>query len=205
MTLHRLLPLLVVLGLASAGSAQPSDDAPDHRYFVGTSGFVAFNLLPDDYPPRYAQLNVGVHLSPRDALSIEAITWQYYGPLGRQYGPDYGSEASNFPGRVWAYGVGLAYKRELWNGIYAAIHSTPLFQEYLDESGEHIQNGFQLFNAFRAGYHAELFNGRVFIEPSVAITTWPINTNMPESFRAQEDNFPGYFLFEPGLHVGVNF
>ena len=45
----------------------------------------------------------------------------------------------------------------------------------------------------------------LFIEPSVAFTHWPINTNMPESFAKLEERWPNYFLFEPGLHIGYNF
>jgi hypothetical protein len=38
-----------------------------------------------------------------------------------------------------------------------------------------------------------------FIEPSVAIANWPINTNVPESFAKLERKLLNYFLFEPGL------
>lgn len=192
--------------LWSAGTSQAQQPKPDDvpsRYFVGTTLFVLYNLVPDPYPPRYAQVNVGLQLSPADALSLEAITWQYYGPLGRPYGQHSGD--SNFPGRVRAYGLGLAYKRDVLGGWYVAVHATPLLQEYLDEDGALIQTGFQLFNSFRVGYDAPLFGGRVYVQPSVAVTNWPVNTNLPASFQAEEDKWPNYFLFEPGLHVGVRF
>ena len=201
-TLRRVAMALVLT--ASAAHAQ-SPDREDPRYFAGTTAFVLFNVIPDDQPPRYFQAVVGVQLTPRDAVSVEAITWQYFGPLGRPYGPDYESEDSAFPGRVRAYGIGLAYKRDIVGGLYVAAHATPMLQEYLDEDGGRIQTGFQLFNSVRVGYDVELWGGRVYVQPSVAATNWPIATNLPASFQIEQDKWPRYFLGEPGLHVGVRF
>jgi hypothetical protein len=75
----------------------------------------------------------------------------------------------------------------------------------VNEEGEKIQNGFQLFLTGRVGYHIRLFKDRFFLEPSIAVTYWPINTNVPESFAEVEKKWPNYFLFEPGLHFGVKF
>ena len=75
----------------------------------------------------------------------------------------------------------------------------------MNAEDEKMQNGFQLFNTFRFGYHFKLFKNRVFIEPSVCVTWWPVNTNMPQSFQIEEDKWNNYFLFEPGLHFGINF
>ena len=78
-------------------------------------------------------------------------------------------------------------------------------QKYLDDNNQKIQNGYQLFMTYRAGYHIPLFENRFFIEPSIAITHWPINTNVPTSFAQLESKWPNYFCFEPGLHFGVKF
>ena len=177
---------------------------PEYRHFIGSTLFIlATPILSPS--PLYYQLNYGYALTPKDVLSVEAITWTYTGPLGRPYGPDYENSASDFPGKVRALGMGLAYKRFIWKGIYGQVHSTAFRQDYLDEANSKIQSGFQLFNTLRVGYHIKLFKNRVFIEPSVAATSWPINTNLPASFQAQEDKWPKYFLFEPGLHFGINF
>ena len=197
------LILAILILCIRAGYAQnPVTQEPEHKYFVGSTLFVVANLLPE--PPRYIQLNFGYRTSKVDFVSIEAITWQYSGPLGRPYGPDHGAKRSNFPGHVRAYGVGVAYGRFLWKGLYAAVHATPLFQRYLDLNYKQIQTGFQLFNTLRFGYNIEMFNNRLFIQPSVAFTNWPVNTNLPESFQVEEDKWPNYFLFEPGLHIGIN-
>jgi hypothetical protein len=45
----------------------------------------------------------------------------------------------------------------------------------------------------------------MFVEPSLAITHWPITTNVPDSFAAKDRRWPTYFLGEPGLHFGVRF
>jgi len=103
---------------------------------------------------------------------------------------------------VLGYGVGAAYQRFLWRGGYAALHALPLLQQYVDSRGERIQNGFQLFITLRAGYRVDLFRDRAFLEPSVAFTYWPINTNVPESFARMDARWPNYFKFEPGLHFG---
>ncbi len=138
-------------------------------------------------------------------MSVEAITWAYHAPLGIPYGPNFEKKENNFPGKGKAYGVGMAYKRFVWKGAYAQIHTTVLKQNYLDLNDDRIQSGFQLFNAVRIGYQFRFFNNRVFLEPSIACTFWPINTNLPASFQTEEDKWNGFFLGEPGLHFGFNF
>jgi hypothetical protein len=51
----------------------------------------------------------------------------------------------------------------------------------------------------------QFFGNRFFFEPSVGFTHWPIKTNTPPSFKVKEDQWPGYFAWEPGLHFGFNF
>lgn len=184
----------------------PPKPVPMRRYFVSTSAFMLMNLVPSETAPHFAQLNFGVRLTPKDVLIVEAITWRYHAPLGIQYwDPGYGTPASRFPGHVRDVGVGLAYQRFFWRGLYATLHAVPFLQQYFDLEGERIQDGFQLFVAARAGYHFDFFRKRLFVEPSVAFTSWPINTHLPDDFQALEDGRAKVFLFEPGLHVGVSF
>lgn len=58
---------------------------------------------------------------------------------------------------------------------------------------------------YRLGYQVALFKNRFFIEPSVAATHCPVNTNVPEAFAKLENKWNNHFLFEPGLHFGVKF
>lgn len=193
---------VLLLSLPASAQTEPSD--PNYRrHFLGSSMFVLMNLVPLEEPPSFYQLNYGYRVTPKDALSLEAITWKYHAPLGVPYGSHYGAEEERFPGYVRAYGVGVAYQRFIWKGLYAALHALPMHQTFVASSGEKLGNGFQLFLTLRLGYHIELFENRFFLEPSVAATAWPINTNLPESFQKQEDKWPSYFLLEPGLHFGV--
>lgn len=201
----RNLSLMVLVILALDVNAQEAkSDSLKYNKFIGSTLFVLFTPLLDP-SPEYYQLNYGIILNSKNVVSIEAITWTYRGPLGRPYGPDYENQQSDFPGKVKAYGAGVAYKRFLWKGIYAQVHSTAFKQDYLDRNNKKIQSGFQLFNTLRFGYHLEFFRNRWFLEPSVAFTSWPINTNLPESFKVEENKWNKYFLFEPGLHFGFNF
>lgn len=195
---------LCILVFTRASAQTVSEEAFTPRYFIGSTLFIiATPILSPS--PEYYQLNFGYVLSPKEVVSIEAITWAYHAPLGIPYGPDLGDEHFDFPGKVKAFGLGLAYKRFLWKGIYGQVHATALRQNFLDEAGDKIQSGFQLFNTLRFGYHIKLFKNRLFLEPSIAATSWPINTNLPASFQVEEDKWNKYFLFEPGLHFGINF
>ncbi len=184
-------------------STKAQNDTIAKKHFMGSSLFMLANLAPN--PADYYQLNFGYRFTPKDVMTIEAITWVYHGPLGRPYGKHFENPESNFPGKVKAYGVGLTYKRFLWKQTYAQIHSTALHQNYLDEHHQKIQTGFQLFNTVRLGYQLRFWKNRAFLEPSIACTFWPINTNLPASFQVQEDRFPSFFLGEPGLYFGINF
>lgn len=196
--------LAVLLCAPRDASALTEESEPTYRrHFVGSSAFMLMNLVPLEDPPFFYQLNYGYRLTTKDVVSVEAITWTYNAPLGIPWGPSYGSEDEAFPGSVRAYGLGVAYQRFLWKGIYAAVHALPMRQIFFDAAGEKIGSGFQLFMTLRAGYHLELFDNRFFVEPSIAATYWPINTNLPASFREKEERWPKYFLFEPGLHFGV--
>ena len=202
MNWKKLFLVLIVSSGVQITYAQETDSIPK-KYFIGSTFFMLANLLPE--PPQYYQLNFGYRFNARNVVTFEAITWNYKGPLGRQYGPHYENPASNFPGKVRAFGAGLTYKRFLWKQAYAQVHSTLLRQHYLNPEGEKIQSGYQLFNTVRLGYQFRFWKNRLFIEPSIACTFWPVNTNLPDSFQVQEDKFPKHFLGEPGLHFGINF
>jgi hypothetical protein len=190
---------------ASAGYAQSAEPNPSNRrWFIGSSVFMLANVMLED-PPSFYQLNIGRWLTPRDVISLELITWRYTQPLGIPYGSSSGAEEEAYPGFVRGTGAGLAYQRYLWRGLYSAAHATALRQDYQDPDKKSIQQGFQLFTTLRLGYHIAFFNHRLFLEPSVAITHWPINTNAPAAFRALDDKWPSYFIGEPGLHIGVKF
>lgn len=198
-------PLATVLAAVLCSlSVTAHAETPQGRTYVGTSLFVLANLVPDDYPPVFYQLNAGYRLTPHDTLSVEAITWRYHHPLGIPWGASKESPDEAYPGHVREYGVGVAYQRFLWKGIYTSLSVVPFYRQYYDAQAQQLGDGFQLFLTLRLGYHLRLMD-RVFFEPAVAFTAWPVSTNAPRGFAALDEKWPRYFLFEPGLHAGVEF
>ena len=80
-----------------------------------------------------------------------------------------------------------------------------LFQDFVNVEGKKVDNGFQIFNQYRVGYHIKLFKDKCFIQPSFAITHRPYHTKMPDGFKQQDDKWPKFMFSEPGLHFGFNF
>ena len=181
----------------------PAPDNPKYRRYVGSTTLMVANFLPD--PPSLFQLNAGYWLSSKDVISLEVITWTYHAPLGIPYGPTWGNEAEDYPGSIREYGIGVVYQRFLWKRLYTSLQVLPLRRIYRDPDDKSMQRGFQLFSTLRLGYHVPLFKDRFFIEPSLAATFWPVSTNVPAGFKAQDDKWNNYFLGEPGLHFGVKF
>jgi hypothetical protein len=173
---------------------------PDRPHSVGSTLFLLGNLDTKE-PPLYIQLNYGYQFAQRSNVIIEAITWTYYKPLGIPYG----DEGESYPGKIRSYGIGAGYQYFYWKNLYATLQAIPFLQQFFDTDDKKIQSGFQLWCQFRAGYRFEFFSKRWFLEPSLAFNYWPVNTNFPESFQEIENEWPNYFLFEPGLHFGFRF
>lgn len=197
---------LLLLGTPSQLKAQYTKDDPTHRkFFIGSTFFVLANLIPDDNSPDFAQLNLGYRLSPKDALSLELKTWTYRWSLSIPYGDSYEAPEEKFPGAIKEYGVALTYQHFWWKGLYTGLHVMNAWQSFKNEEGEKIDDGFQIFNTYRAGYHFKFFKNRFFIEPSIAVTHRPYHSEMPESFKQLDDKWSKFFVGEPGLHFGFNF
>jgi len=199
---------MILLAILSQAFSQESFPDPTCRkYFVGSTLFMFIgNFIPDDpNPPDFVQLNLGYRITPDNVVSMELKTWKYAWPLGIPYGDSRTDEIEKYPGYVRSFGIGFVYQRFLWKGAYASIDAMNTLQQYMNEQEQHIQNGYQLFMTYRLGYQFSFFKNRLFFEPSMAVTHWPINTNVPENFASLEKKWPNYFLMEPGLHFGVNF
>lgn len=195
-----------ILGSPTLLQAQYAEqDTSHHKFFVGSTFFVLANLIPDDNAPDFAQLNFGYRFSPKDVLSLELKTWKYAWPINIPYGPSKEAPVEKFPGYIREYGFAVAYQRFLWKGFYTGIHVMNAWQTFKDEDNITIDDGFQIFNTYRVGYHFKLFNNRFFIEPSIAITHRPYHSEMPQSFKQLDDKWSKFFFGEPGLHFGFNF
>jgi len=197
--------LILTASAAGARAQTPvAESWASHPCYVGTSLFMLANLASDDQPPHFYQVNVGYQLTPKDRLSVEAITWRYYHPLGIPWGESRESADKAYPGHVREFGVGLEYQRLLAKGLYSSISAIPFFRRYYDAQNEKIDNGMQLYFTARVGYHVRLLD-RLFLEPSLAFNYWPVSTNVPDAFKAQDERWHSYFLAEPGLNVGFRF
>lgn len=196
--LRLVFSLALLLALARPTRAEPAADAG--RWSVGTSAWMLANVFPDS--PQFYYVEVDRTLGERDALVLEALTWTYHAPIGIPYGSSYGDDAEGYPGFVRSVGVGIGWRRKLYRGLNASVRSFHLLQLYYEDDRPR-QTGYQLFLQTRLGWRWAPARAQGFwIEPSVAFNWWPIEVGRPESFRAMDDRWPSYFLFEPWLNAG---
>ena len=181
-------------------------DSTYKRWFVGSTLFLLGNLAPTN-PPDFFQLNVGYRITGKDVITLEPKTWKYAWPNGIHFlfNKSYGKPEEAFPGYVREYGLSVAYQRFLWKGLYAELNVMPSLQDFVNGQGKKIDNGFQIFNTYRAGYHIKLFKDRFFIQPSIAITHRAYHTTLPDGFKQLDDKWPKFIFGEPGFHFGFNF
>ncbi|MGB0403238.1 MAG: hypothetical protein ACPGEG_04015 [Salibacteraceae bacterium] len=179
-------------------------DTTFKKCFVGSTFFMLGNLAPTNKPD-FIQLNLGYRITGKDVVSLELKTWKYAWPLGIPYGEFYEAPEEEFPGYVREFGVAVAYQRFFWKGMYAGVHVMNAWQNFINQEGDKIDDGFQVFNTYRFGYHFKIWNDRFFIEPSLAVTHRIYHTKMPDSFKELDDKWSKFFFLEPGLHFGYNF
>jgi len=185
-----------VFGQTADSSARAENQDVNYRHSIGSTLFLLGNIGDS---VRFIQFNYGYRLSPKDNIIVEAITWTYFEPLGT-----YLNSEENYPGKVKATGIGLGYQRFHWKNLFTTIEPTFFLQQFYGSDGNKIQNGFQLYLQFIAGYRFEFFHKRMFVEPAIALKYWPVNTNFPDSFSAIEKGAPKY-KFEPALNFGIRF
>lgn len=200
-----LIAVAFVLTVSTKPIAQHAyTDSSYKKLFIGSTVFLLGNLSSTNKPD-FVQFNIGYRLSTNDVISLELKTWKYAWSLGIPYGKSFEAPEEQFPGYIREFGYALVYQRFWWKGLYTGVHVMSAWQHFIDESGSKIDNGFQIFNTYRLGYHFRIAKSRFFIEPSIAITHRPYHTEMPDSFKQLNDKWPNYFIGEPGLHFGYNF
>ncbi len=207
--------LTLAAPLAAQELAMPADsvikaqsakqDSTYKRYFVGSTLFMLANLVPDNNPPGMVYLNLGYRITRKDVISLEFKTWKYAWPIGIPFGKSFEAEGEGFPGHIREYGVSLNYQRFLWKRVFAQVDVMPAWQTFVDDNGNKIDNGFQIFNTYSIGYHVKLFKDRFFVQPSIAMTHRPYQSRMPDSFKQVDDRWPRVFFWQPGFHFGYNF
>jgi hypothetical protein len=205
----KILWLAMTLIMASALQVKAQYAETDSNYkkwFVGSTVFLLGNLSTVN-PPNFAQLNVGYRITRKDVITLEPKTWKYAWPNGIHpfANKSYGKAEEKFPGYVREFGLSVAYQRFLWKGLYAELNVMPTLQNFVNDKGKKIDNGFQIFNTYRVGYHIKLFKDRFFIQPSIAITHRAVHTKLPDGFKQLDDKWSKFVLGEPGFHFGFNF
>lgn len=197
--------LLMMASTLQVKAQYSKQDSTYKKYFIGSTLFMLANVVPDNNPPEMVYLNLGYRITGKDVISLEFKTWRYGWPIGIPYGKSYEAEGEGFPGYIREYGVSLNYQRFLWNGLFAQVDVMPAFQTFVNDSGNKIDKGFQIFNTYSIGYHIKLFKDRLFFQPSIAMTHRPYQSTMPDSFKVVDDRWPRVFFWQPGLHFGFNF
>lgn len=196
---------LILTSTLQVTAQYAKQDSTYKKWFVGSTLFLLGNFAPIN-APNFAQLNLGYRITGKDVISLELITWKSQWPLGINpiYNKVYGTPEEKFPGYIRDFGIGLAYQRFFWKGLYGAVHVMPMLQKYVSKNGDNAGNGFMIFNTYRVGYHIKLFKDKFFLEPSVGIAGRPYHTKMPDDFKQKDDKWPKWTP-EPGLHFGYNF
>lgn len=203
-----MIALAILLACGCRLKAQYDDtDSTYKRWFVGTSLFVFLGNLDTENPPNFVQLNLGYRLSGKDVLTLAVKTWKYAWPNGIHpfFNSAYKKAEEKFPGYIREYGISVSYTRFLWEGLFADLNVMPTWQIFVNDNGEKISDGFQMFNSYRIGYHFKLFDDLLFIQPSICITHRAYHTELPDGFRQLDDKWSKFIYGEPGLNVGFNF
>lgn len=182
-------------------------DSTYKRWFVATSLFVLLGNLDTENPPNFAQLNIGYRLTGEDVIQLAPKTWRYAWPNGIHpfLNEAYKKPEEKFPGYVREYGITASYTRFIWEGLYAQLDVMPAWQIFVNDNGTKIDDGFQIFNSYRVGYHIKLFNDKFFFQPSICMTHRAYHTTLPDGFKQLDDKWSKFIFPEPGLNIGFNF
>ena len=196
----------LILMMASSLQVNAQNDKQDStykRWFIGSTLYLLGNFDKTNNP-EYVQLNIGYRITRKDVVSFEFKRSIYAWPIGIPFGPSFDAPGLNYPGHSRILAPTLAYQRFWWKGVYTSVYALNAFEKYMDENKKKIGNGYTLYLNFHLGYQFNFFKNRVFFEPAIGCSYWPIRNNVPESFKLVEKEWPNYFI-QPGLHFGYNF
>jgi hypothetical protein len=173
------------------------------RWFVGSTLYLLGNLDKTNNP-EYIQLNAGYRITPKDVVLFEFKRSIYSWPIGIPFGPSFDASGLNYPGHARILAPTIGYQRFWWKGVYTSVKALNAFEKYMDQDNKKIGNGYTLYLDFYLGYQFKFFKNRFFFAPAIGCSYWPVRTNVPESFKSAESNWPNYFI-QPGFDFGFNF
>ncbi|MBK8849450.1 MAG: hypothetical protein IPN73_04735 [Saprospiraceae bacterium] len=182
-------------------------DSGYKKWFVGTSLFVVLGNLDRENPPHFVEFDLGYRLSGKDVVRLSPKTWKYAWPNGIHpfLNDAYKKPEEKFPGYVREYGLTMSYQRFFWKNLYAQLDVMPTYQNFVNDNGHKIDDGFQIFNSYRVGYHIKLFKDKFFFQPSICVTHRAYHTALPNGFKQLDDQWSKFVFPEPGLNIGYNF
>lgn len=200
--------LRISLALLLAGSIQVNaqdikKDSTYKKWYFGSTLYLLGNFS-ETHNPEYVQLNVGYRLTPKDVVSFRFKRSVYDWPLGTPWKKIFDKTEDTYPGHARILAPTLGYQRFLWKGAYVSVQALNAFEKYFDENKRKIGNGYTLYLDFYLGYQFKFFKNRLFFEPAIGCSYWPVRTNVPESFKVVEKKWNNYFI-QPGFDIGYNF
>jgi hypothetical protein len=198
---------LVLASSLQVNAQYAKTDTTYKRWFVGTSLFVIMGNFDKENPPNFAQLDIGYRLTGKDIIRFSPKTWKYAWPNGIHpfLNKAYKKPEEKFPGYIREIGVTMSYQRFLWKGLYAQLDVMPTWQIFVNNNGNKIKDGFQIFNSYRLGYHIKLFKDKFFFQPSICVTHRAYHTELPNGFKQLDDKWSKFVFPEPGFNIGFNF
>lgn len=175
-------------------------------YSVSTTYLSLDNFGEEKTNTHHYELHLGYRLTPNDKVGIKLATWKLFAPMGMPMQEQLKFDEENFyPGRLRETGLGITYQRRLWKGLFVTTEILPQLKTYLDEDNNKLGNGFKLYTSYHLGYHFPMFKDRIYLEPQIHCQYWPVDTNVPQAFKVQDERWNNYFLFEPDLYLGGSF
>lgn len=199
--------LLLLTSCTKANEQNTKEEKTYKQWFVGTSLFVLLGNLDTKNPPQFFELNLGYRITQKDVIALSPKTWKYAWPNGIHpfLNKAYKKADEKFPGYVREYGITASYTRFLWKGFYAQLDIMPTYQIFVNDQRTKIDDGFQVFNSYRIGYHFKLFKDKIFFQPSICMTHRAYHTALPDGFKQLDDKWSKFVFPEPGLNIGINF
>jgi len=194
---------LIMASTLQVKAQNAKQDNTYRKWFVGSSLYMLGNFSKVNNP-EYVQLNFGYRITPKDVLSFDFKRSIYSWPIGIPFGPSFDKPGLNYPGHARILAPTIGYQRFLWKGAFASVHALNAFEKYFDANKKKIGNGYTLYLNFHLGYQFKFFKNRLFFEPAIGCSYWPVRTNVPESFKLVEKKWNNYFI-QPGLNFGYNF
>lgn len=200
------ISILILLNIVK-GYSQTIESEPQYKYSVFSPWYTFTNFGKPETNTKHYEFQFRYYLTNHDAIGFKVATWKLFAPMGIPIWDDSFLDRDSFyPGRLRETGIGLTYQRKLWKGLFTTLEVMPKKTTYLSEQNIKISDGFKLYNSYHLGYHIPLFKKkRVFLEPQLHVNHWPINTNVPEAFKIEEDKWSNFFLIEPNVYLGVMF